>query len=151
MSVRPAPQTRVELDGERAVQRKDELALAELLFEAYLGTVDQEEESPAEALVEIRKTLDGVYGDFLPAYSRLVEREGRPVSALLVTRYRNSPFLAFAFTSPAWKRQGLARACLINTLHDLFQAGEESLDLAVTRANIPAVQLYASLGFTRVP
>jgi ribosomal protein S18 acetylase RimI-like enzyme len=122
-------------------------ALGSLMFAAYRGTVDDEGETEAAALAEIQKTYAGAYGAFVPLCSRVVERAGRLVSATLITRWQERPFVAFSVTDPDSKRAGLARACMVGAMQCLRAAGESELRLVVTLANTPAVNLYNSLGF----
>lgn len=52
--------------------------------------------------------------------------------------------------SPEYRRQGIGRA-LVNALTDrLRQLGSHSVSLEVRASNLPACQLYESLGFTQV-
>jgi GNAT superfamily N-acetyltransferase len=111
--------------------------------------VDDEGEGEAEALAEIQKTYAGEYGAFVLKCSRVVEREGRLVSATLITRWQERPFVAFSVTDPGCKRTGLARACMVAAMQCLRAAGESELRLVVTLANTPAVKLYKSLGFVQ--
>ena len=50
-------------------------------------------------------------------------------------------------TEPNSKRTGLARACMMAAMSRLHAAGEHELHLVVTLANLPAFNLYTSLGF----
>ncbi len=95
--------------------------------------------------------MSGDYGEFLPDCSEIIERDGKPVSATLVTRYQGKPLLAFSFTAPDWKRHGLARAGLLRAMDRLCELGETELGIVVTRGNEPAEALYASLGFRAHP
>ena len=133
--------------GVRAFATGDRQRLGALLFNAYLGTVDQEEDTIEQALVEIGKTVGGEYGTFIPSCSMVVERLGILSSAALLTRFHARPFLAFSFTSPDSKNQGLARACVSSAMAELRASGESELHLVVTVANAPAFHLYKSLGF----
>lgn len=139
----PAP----AVAGLRAPIAVDVAELGALLFAAYRGTVDDEGESEAAARAEIEKTYAGEYGAFVPGCSRVVERDGRLVSATLITRWQGRPFVAFSVTDPACKRTGLARACMVAAMQCLRAAGETELRLVVTLANTPALSLYNSLGF----
>jgi GNAT superfamily N-acetyltransferase len=125
-------------------------ALAALLYQAYLGTLDYVGESEADAVSEVQRTFAGDYGEFLPQYSRLAEQEATLASAALITRLRGQPLVAFTVTHPRYQRIGLARACLACAMHALASEGESELSLVVTLANIPAVMLYERLGFVFV-
>jgi GNAT superfamily N-acetyltransferase len=125
----------------------DKWRLGVLLFNAYLGTIDQEEDTVEQAHAEIDKTIGGEYGTFMQPYSMVVERSGALHSAALITRFHDRPLLAFSFTDPNSKNQGLARACIRAAMAALRAAGESELHLVVTRANAPAFHLYQALGF----
>lgn len=147
MTARLEARERVPLEGERRPNPADELQLAELMLAAYRGSEDEEEETIEQALAEIRKTFEGEHGRFLSNCSRVVERDRRIVSAILVTGWQERPLVAFAMTAPAWKRRGLARAGMVNTMQDVLASGEKLLSLVVTVKNEPAYSLYQDLGF----
>jgi len=83
----------------------------------------------------------------MPHCSCVVERHDELVSAVLVTRWQDRPFVAFAMTAPSAKRQGLGRACMLDAMQAVHACGEEKLSLVVTLANIAAYGLYTRLGF----
>ena len=147
MTITLASQARVALDGVRCPLPTDQPALAQLMLDAYRGTVDDEGETLAQALIEVERTFDGGYGVFMPQCSKMVEYGARAASATLVTRWGGWPLVAFAMTAPDYRRQGLARACLVNTMQDLMDSGETRLNLVVTAQNTPAFLLYRTLGF----
>ncbi|MEW5825328.1 MAG: GNAT family N-acetyltransferase [Candidatus Bipolaricaulota bacterium] len=139
-------------DVSRAVSSSDKEALAILLFAAYRGTIDDEGDSFADALVEIEKTFRGDYGRFLPACSFVVEEGEFLVSACLVTFFdpHDAPLVVFLMTRPEAKRRGLARHALERSMNALLDAGFERLTLVVTDGNEPARSLYRQLGFTPI-
>ena len=142
-----APMPRVPISGLRAPTTADVGALARLMLAAYAGSVDDEGEDEADALVEVRKTFAGDHGAFDAGSSKLVTRADELLHASLITRWQGRPFVAFTMTAPAAQRAGLARASLIAAMQDLRDQGETELRLVVTLANLPARTLYESLGF----
>jgi ribosomal protein S18 acetylase RimI-like enzyme len=147
MTLRLCPTVAPELPGARSPTEDDRPALAQLLLDAYRGTIDEEEETLEQALAEIERTFGGEYGPFMRAESRVVERDGELVSATLLTRWQDRPFIAYAITDPRWQRQGLARASMRSAMHALHASGNDLLSLVVTLENEPALTLYQSLGF----
>ena len=135
------------LPGLRQPLPSDEVALADLMYEAYLGTIDYAGEDRSQALEEVRKTFAGDYGAFHWSASRVMDRDGLIASAALLTRWRDRPFVAFSMTRPEYKRKGLARACLQSAMQQLHSEGEHELRLIVTLANTEALTLYQSVGF----
>lgn len=49
--------------------------------------------------------------------------------------------------SPAWRRQGVAQALLLELCHQFAARGGEQVFLEVRSQNIPALQLYTKLGW----
>lgn len=131
----------------RSVTASDTEALSHLLFDAYLGTIDQEEDTLDQARLEVGRTFSGDYGVFNPTASKVLCAGGRLLSAVLVTHFQNTPFVAFTITSPAHKGQGLVKVCMLAAMADLAGHGESELRLVVTLANEPAMRLYRSVGF----
>lgn len=52
--------------------------------------------------------------------------------------------------SPEYRRQGVGRALVTALIDRLRQTGSHSITLEVRESNLPACQLYESLGFTQV-
>lgn len=125
----------------------DAEALAVLMLEAYAGTVDDEGATLEQARDEVRKTFADEYGRYDASVSRVLEIDGALANATIVTSFRDQPLIAFSMTSPAFKRQGLARAGMQQAIAALAAAGATQVQLIVTKANTPAVRLYESLGF----
>ncbi len=131
----------------RAPTPQDRPALAALMLDAYRGTVDDEGETPEQALAVLQQWADGDFGQPMWAVSEVVQREGRLVAATLVTLWQDLPLVAFVMTHPDWQRQGLARAGLRRAMQRLCAGDETVLRLVVTASNGPAMALYESLGF----
>lgn len=135
----------------RPVRDDDRESLAELMLASYRGTIDDDGETLDDAREEIRRTFEGEYGTFLPHASVVAEDGSRLGSASLVTQFEGGPFLAFTMTHPDVKLRGLATAIVGRSLELLMAAGHESIRLAVTEGNDPAIGLYEKLGFRRIP
>ncbi|CND56539.1 putative acetyltransferase [Mycobacterium tuberculosis] len=138
--------------GLRPFTTADVPALAAAMWAAYRGTPDEADvgDLPGAAR-EIRLTLAGEYGTFLPEASFVADHEDRPVGAALVTLYRDEPLLAFLFTAPSHAGHGLGRGLVRAAMHVLAENGHRTLSLAVTRRNRRARRLYDHLGFVEVP
>ncbi len=133
--------------GVRTFESADIPALGELMYRAYLNTIDYDGETLEQSAAEIVKTVEGEYGEFVASCSKVFVQGGALVSATMITRFQNRPFVAFTFTDPALSGQGLARLCMQAAMAALFKQGERELRLVVTLANAPAVRLYEKLGF----
>ena len=142
---------RSEQTGVRRIRPGDEHGLAELMLEAYRGTVDDEGATLEDALEETQALLSGRYGRLLWEHSFLVEEGSEALfCASLVTSFEGAPLLAFSMTRPSHKRQGLASALILGSARSPREAGHEKLLLFATRENLPARKLYEKLGFRAV-
>lgn len=124
----------------------DRDALGALLFLAYRGGPDQEENSPEEGRLEIDRTLDGAYGALLPSASFLAMDGEEIVGASLVTQFEALPLLAHLIVHPPVQRQGIGASLALRTLAALAARGDTVARLAV-HPESPARSLYARLGF----
>jgi len=132
----------------RTVTPDDDEALAQLMDDAYRGTIDAEPgQGLDEARGEIASTISGAYGRFMPDASWVALEDDLIVSAVLVTRFEDAPFIAFTMTRADRKGRGLATAILNTALASLADGGAPHVDLVVTAGNEPAERIYASLGF----
>ena len=121
--------------------------LGALLFEAYLGGIEQEENTVAEGVEEVRRTMTGSYGPFLPEMSFVLEEESVVMGATLIVKHNGSPMLAHALTHPQVRGRGVATRLIYASIRALHAAGEQELHLAVHGENADAVHLYEKLGF----
>lgn len=128
----------------------DQAALAQLMLDAYRGSIDDEGETLADALAVVGQLYGGEFGTLMGSCSEVVEIGGSLVAATLLTLFAGGPFVAFSMTAPAWQRQGLARAGLQRAMARLADGDEPLLRLVVTEGN-PAEHLYERLGFQRCP
>lgn len=128
----------------------DDLALAELMYDAYRGTVDDEGETLEDAVHVIARLRDGEFGTLETDASSVVVENGVVVAATLVTIEGGSPLVAFSMTRPSHSGRGLARQGLRRATSRLAASGWDSVCLVVTVANTRAMGLYVSEGFAVV-
>ena len=135
--------------GGRGVEPSDAAALGELMVAAYRGTVDDEGETLEDAVGEVEGVLDGSYGPLASDASFVVEDDDGLVGASLVAIWdrESRPVLLYLVVRPEAKRRGIGTALLLRSGDALAAAGHPQLDLFVTEANEPAVNLYRKLGF----
>jgi GNAT superfamily N-acetyltransferase len=124
-------------------------ALGEVLFLAYLGGPDQEENDEGEGRAEIARTMGGAYGPFVEAASFVAEDAEGLVGASLVTRFEGVPLLAHLVVHPRAQRRGLGSRLAARTIAALGAMSEPTVRLAVHRES-PARALYTRLGFVEV-
>ncbi len=133
--------------GACPVTADDAPALAQLMIDAYRGTIDDEGETLDDARAEVARVLAGAYGPFDGYASELIRKGDAVVAATLITHFDGLPMVAFSMTHPAWRRRGLGRAGLLRAMRRLREQGHHAVHLAVTHGNAPAQALYASVGF----
>ncbi len=145
LTCRPAP--RPLSPGVRNLECRDLRQLAELMLDAYAGTIDSEGETLEDAIDEV-----GAYfgAEPLLRHSFLLERDGSILAAVLVSFQERNPFIPYVITAPKHKNQGLAASITSSALDSLKTAGFSTAVLFITDGNAPSEALFAKLGAKRV-
>jgi pimeloyl-ACP methyl ester carboxylesterase len=143
------PQTMEERWHARPVTAADAPTLAQLMWDAYQGTIDDNNETPEDALAEMQNLFAGEDGPLLEDCSFVIERDGQALAAALVVRWTKTgrPLLSEVFAHPSAKYQGMGRFLIQKSINALLAQGCDGLDLFVTHGNLPAQHLYESVGF----
>jgi RimJ/RimL family protein N-acetyltransferase len=136
----------------RAVQPADAAALAELMIEAYRGTIDYGNETLEDALAEVHAYFAGERGGpALPGASRCAFAGPLLVGACLAGEWdeRRLPLIVYVMTSAAWKGRGIGRLVLGPVLQALQEHGHDEVRAVITEGNLPSEQLFRRMGFRR--
>src|SRR5713226_10280808 len=97
----------------RSISQDDAVLLGRLLYEAYYGTIDYDEETPEEAEQVIQGILSGKYGPLLTMCSFLVEKQGQALGACMVTHWTDRrmktkrPLMTLLMVHPDAKGKGM--------------------------------------------
>jgi len=134
-----------------ALHESETLPLAELMLDAYRGTIDDEGESLDDAIGVVESLFKGVFGVLDTGASVVFAEKGNLLAATIVTHHEDHPLVAFSMTHPTATRRGLARRGLRHAIGQLARSGCRDLRLVVTSGNLAAEALYASEGFAVVP
>jgi GNAT superfamily N-acetyltransferase len=119
---RPMPELR-----QPAADDRDRLA--ELMLDAYVGTIDYDDETIVEAAAEIDGYFAARAGEPLLAHSLVALEAGTIVSATLLSNLNGMPLVAYLYTDPSWKGRGLAEGLLRSAMASLATAGHERVHL----------------------
>ncbi|MGA7206192.1 MAG: GNAT family N-acetyltransferase [Specibacter sp.] len=138
----------------RTVTESDLPRLGELYFTAYEPGVAGD--SLQAAMEDMRASMQGKYGHFLPGASHVaLDEDGKIVAAVLVVERAigddtpETPFIIELFTDRGHRRQGLAEDLVLATMDTLFNDGQQDVALRVEASNSAALALYLSLDFHR--
>jgi RimJ/RimL family protein N-acetyltransferase len=137
----------------RPARRTDKQALAELMFNAYQGTIDYDGEQLEDSLREVEAYLAGLRGGQpLVAESCLAFDGPQLVGACLAGEWdeRGLPIIAYIMTHPSWKNRGLGKVMLSAVLHNFYEQGHRDVRAVITEGNIPSERLFLGLGFKRL-
>ena len=127
----------------RQLAPTDRDALARLMLDAYIGTIDYEGETLEGAVDEVDSwledspLLDQSYGAII---------DGQIVSAVLVMVVDDAPFIASVMTDPAHKGSRLARVVIEAAMTSMKRAGFSHVAFYITRGNTPSERLFAAIG-----
>jgi RimJ/RimL family protein N-acetyltransferase len=137
----------------RAGQPTDANALAELVLDAYRGTIDYDDETPEDAIGEIQAYLAGERGGQpLLNLSCLAFAGPQLVSACLAGDWheRQQPMIAYVMTRAEWKDRGVGQQVLWAVVQALREEGHREVRAVITEGNIPSERLFGRMGLRRV-
>lgn len=130
----------------RPVSAADAEALAELMLEAYRGTIDYE----GEEIDEARAAIAEFFADApLLGASMIATVDGAAASAVLVRSFDGAPFISYVISHPAHQRRGLADQVVTIACQRLIADGEHHVSFAITDGNVASEALFARLGAVR--
>ena len=137
----------------RPVQTADASALAELMLDAYRGTIDDDGETFDDALAEVNAFFAGERGGqpwLMMSYLALVD--SHVVGACLTGEWRERqlPIIAYVMTRANWKKRGVSRQLLYRVLKALNENGYPEVRAVITEGNKPSENLFLQIGFQRV-
>jgi RimJ/RimL family protein N-acetyltransferase len=136
----------------RTVQLKDASLLAELMIDAYRGTIDYDGETFDDALSEVNAFFAGKRGGqpWLDM-SFLAFSDSHLVGACLISDWqeRQLPIIAYLMTSADWKNRGIGRKLLNQVLKEIDNKGFTEVRAVITNGNTPSESLFLKLGFQK--
>jgi GNAT superfamily N-acetyltransferase len=120
----------------RVPSAEDADALADLMLDAYRGTIDYEDENLEDARSEVARYLAG--SPMLDCSGVCVARD-RVDSAALISlwRDRDCPIVSYVMTAADRKNQGLASLLLAHSLATLADEGYGEVRAVITEGNGP--------------
>ena len=117
--------------------------LAQLMLDAFRGTIDYDDETYEDAITEVRS-----YFEHDPAleHSYVLEPEGTIVSAVLVSISDHDAFIGYVMTHPDHKGTHIGRRLVHHALTGAGTAGYRRAVFYITAGNLPSEALFASIG-----
>lgn len=130
----------------RQTTAADDAALATLLDQAYVGTIDHDPEADHVGELETWRTVDGADDEA----SFVAHLDGELVGASLIGRELGAPFLYEIAVLEGGRGRGIARALLHASLDRLASRREPHIAAWVTMGNVGSESLLVGAGFVPV-
>lgn len=121
-------------------------ALAELMLDAYLNTIDYEGEGTDEALEEVNQwfaSAPRLDASWVYASGDII------LSACLVNRTEEAAMIGYIITRSTWKQRGLGAYVVRQSLLSLQDSGAHEVHAWVTEGNTPSEKIMRRFGFAR--
>lgn len=125
-------------------------SIAKTMYEAYFNSVDFESDTEEDFNIEIGNVFKGLYGEFMPNLSSVIEKDDEIIGGLLLCIFKGEPTVTYLFTKPKYQRKNIARKLLSSTCYKLLNEGYKELFLYLTLDNIPAYNLFDKFGFNEI-
>ncbi len=125
--------------------------IAETMYRAYKGGVDDEGETEKDYQQEIALMKDGLYGDWIPQASLVRLEDGEVIAGLFFCDFKGEPTLTYHFSLPEHQQRGHAKGLFHRAETILEKMGYDELYLYLSMENVPAYNMYDSLGFEETP
>ncbi|HSO57307.1 MAG TPA: GNAT family N-acetyltransferase [Paenisporosarcina sp.] len=130
-----------------SITQKDITKIAAAMFEAYEGTVDQQEETVEEAILEVGKIINDGYGPFIAEASYWIEVNDEAAAVICINLWDEKPLITEIYTGKKFLHQGMASTLISKSMDTLNHMGYDEIILNVTAENSNALHLYEKLGF----
>ncbi|MGI9667330.1 MAG: GNAT family N-acetyltransferase [Acidimicrobiia bacterium] len=127
----------------RTIVPSDREALAHLMLDAYVGTIDYEGETITEAFDAVDEWFAG---SSLLSHSFVAATDARPVSAVLAMWIDDAPLIGIVMTHPDYKNVGYGRAVTHRALKSMASEGHDRVVLYITDGNTPSERMFSALG-----
>jgi len=133
-------------DGCEQLDEQHRAGLAQLMLDAYRGTIDDEDETFEDAL----EAIDYYLQASIREHSFVLVEDGRPVAMSLVIALDGRHFIDPVAVAASHKRRGLGRQLVMASLASLANVGIREVGATITDGNTASEQLFAGLGAERV-
>ncbi len=130
-----------------SITQEDITKIAAAMLEAYEGTVDQQEETVEEAILEVEKIMKDGYGLFIAEASYWIEMNDEAAAVICINLWNEKPLITEIYTRKNFLHQGMASTLIRKSMDTLNLMGYDEIILNVTAENSNALKLYEKLGF----
>ncbi|HEX9026222.1 MAG TPA: GNAT family N-acetyltransferase [Clostridium sp.] len=117
------------------------------MLEAFKDTEDFNGETLEDLNKEIYSVVESTFGTFIPEASFQIKQNGEIAAVILISLYKDKPFVSELFTIKKYLKLGMASSLLKKSINVLLNSGYEDLVLYVHPKNTGAVNLYRKIGF----
>jgi len=133
----------------KPIKQQNITKVAATMLVAYEGTVDQQEETLQESILEVEKILNDGYGPFIAEASYWIEMNDEAAAVICINLWNEKPLITEIYTSKKFLHQGMASTLIRTSMNKLNRMGYGELALNVTVENSSALHLYEKLGFVK--
>jgi len=133
----------------KSIKQQDITKVAATMLEAYEGTVDQQEETLQEAILEVEKILNDGYGPFIAEASYWIEINDEAAAVICINLWNEKPLITEIYSGKKFLYQGMASTLIRASVATLHRMGYDELVLNVTVENSNALHLFEKLGFVK--
>lgn len=129
------------------INTNDIHGLSVSMLEAFKDSSDFNGETLEELKEEIYSVVESTFGTFIQDASFQIKQNGEIAAVILISLYKDKPFVSELFTVKKYLKLGMASYLLKKSINVLLDLGYEDLVLYVHPKNTGAINLYKKIGF----
>ncbi len=141
------PQELEEIYTFDKISSNDIHGLSVSMLEAFKDTADFNGETLEVLNEEIYSVVESTFGTFINDASFQIKQNEEIAAVILISLYKDKPFLSELFTGKKYLKLGMASNLLKKSINVLLNLGYEELVLYVHPENEGAINLYKKIGF----
>lgn len=129
----------------------DTQIVAELMLDAYRGTIDYDGETIDDAIREVDSYFSHQDSSWLAdSWLGFIENHLACASLVGFWKDRSAPIISYVMTSPQWKGKHLATSGVLRSLRSLAKKKYTKVYAVITEGNVPSERVFTKIGFRRV-
>ena len=127
----------------------NKIDIAKVMYESYKDTIDYENDTIDDLVMDILNIESGLYGKYLDDASFIAIKDGEIIGGIFITDFKGEATITYNFTDRKYRNQGVSTTLIQYVENELYDKGYEDIHIYLSLENQAAYNLYQSVGFEK--